>query len=143
MLGSTRLYERPAAPPPSVLTPCRHHAVSLRLDQPVITIGRTASNDLRLDHPSVSREHAVIRRTPHGFVLTDLGAVNGVTVNGRRLRAHRPEPLLSTATVRIGEVELRLGYPGELAEAPPRSSGTWVVRWWGRWGAAARRSLGV
>jgi adenylate cyclase len=53
-------------------------------------IGRTAlRNDLVLEDPAVSREHASIRAQPIGHMLVDLGSVNGTLVNGEPLAAPR------------------------------------------------------
>ena len=39
-------------------------------------------NDLVIDDPNVSRQHAEIRPSGNGFVLADLGSTNGSKVNG-------------------------------------------------------------
>jgi ABC-type multidrug transport system ATPase subunit/pSer/pThr/pTyr-binding forkhead associated (FHA) protein len=58
----------------------------LQLDaRGVATLGRDPGNDVKLDHPSVSRFHAEVRRTPKGDILTDHSS-NGVFVNGIRVR---------------------------------------------------------
>lgn len=46
-------------------------------------IGRSASSDIRLDDPTVSRRHAVIARTPEGDMSAlDDRSTNGILVNG-------------------------------------------------------------
>jgi ABC-type multidrug transport system ATPase subunit len=50
-----------------------------------LIIGRTTDCDVCLPHPSVSRTHALLQRTPQGLLLRDLGSVNGVLVRGRRI----------------------------------------------------------
>ena len=52
-----------------------------------VTIGRDASNDLHLDHPTISRQHALIVENPSGYELivlskSGLTAVNGGQVQG-------------------------------------------------------------
>jgi DNA-binding SARP family transcriptional activator len=49
-------------------------------------IGRVPDNDIVLNDDDVSRHHAVIIDTGGSFVITDLGSVNGVEVQQRRLR---------------------------------------------------------
>lgn len=56
-----------------------------------ISIGRAKSSDIMLDDASVSRTHAVIRRTMDGhWQILDRGSANGVKVNG----ASKPEAVL-------------------------------------------------
>lgn len=56
------------------------------LDKGACTIGRAASNNLVLDLPGVSRNHAVIQPGPGGsHLLADLRSTNGTYVNGLRL----------------------------------------------------------
>ena len=50
-----------------------------------LVVGRADDSDLRLDHPSVSRRHALIRRRSDGLWLTDLGGINGTRLDGQRL----------------------------------------------------------
>ncbi len=54
------------------------------LTELVVTIGRDASNHIRLHDTEVSRRHAEVRRTPDGFELNDVGSVNGCFVNNQR-----------------------------------------------------------
>jgi hypothetical protein len=56
----------------------------VRLRPDVTTIGRGASVDVHLEHPSVSKLHAeIVRRGPYAYV-SDLGlSRNGTRVNGR------------------------------------------------------------
>jgi chromosome segregation ATPase len=53
------------------------------------TIGRARESDLRLKDSSVSRRHAVVTIEPNGAFIEDLRSVNGVTVNGQRIRHAR------------------------------------------------------
>jgi signal transduction histidine kinase len=50
------------------------------------TIGRSPSNQIQLDHPGVSRIHAVISYSNGQFILTDLDSRNGTFVNNKRIR---------------------------------------------------------
>ncbi len=46
-------------------------------------VGRAPDADLRIDHPTVSPRHALLRVRPDGQVVArDLGTVNGVLVDG-------------------------------------------------------------
>jgi pSer/pThr/pTyr-binding forkhead associated (FHA) protein len=55
------------------------------VDRDTITIGREPSADVFLDDITVSRNHAVITRSPAGIRLRDLGSLNGTYVNRRRI----------------------------------------------------------
>ncbi|MEV7244885.1 MULTISPECIES: DUF1707 and FHA domain-containing protein [unclassified Streptomyces] len=50
-----------------------------------LRIGRDPANGLRLNHDTVSRVHAELRRQGGMWILRDLGSTNGTTVNGRRV----------------------------------------------------------
>lgn len=56
------------------------------LDKPLVTIGRRVDNDVIIDSPIVSRQHAHIRWRYGRFILYDLGSRGGITVNGERTR---------------------------------------------------------
>ena len=98
-------------------------------------IGRSTDNDICLNHPSVSRHHAVIANTPDGYYVADLHSKNGLTVNGQRVAsamlrnddvlalgpyrlklslgsAQRPRsktrPLADTATMRVKQLRRHL-----------------------------------
>lgn len=54
------------------------------LDQEVSVAGRHPNSDIFLDDVTVSRRHSEFRRTPEGFVMRDLGSLNGTFVEGER-----------------------------------------------------------
>lgn len=49
------------------------------------TLGRDIHNDIVLDEPEISRRHLQITCTSEGYLLEDLGALNGVHINGQRV----------------------------------------------------------
>ena len=55
------------------------------LHGPVTHVGRGFSADVRLDHQSVSRRHAVIVAHPRATRILDDRSANGTLVNGRRV----------------------------------------------------------
>ncbi|QDV83239.1 Response regulator PleD [Stieleria magnilauensis] len=71
----------------------------LLIEKDELTIGREAGSDLMLSDTSVSRQHAVIRRTEAGFELEDLGSTNGTFIGGRPVTRVR---LNSGDTIRFG-----------------------------------------
>jgi pSer/pThr/pTyr-binding forkhead associated (FHA) protein len=79
-----------------------------------VVIGREGT-DIVLDDPRVSRRHAIVRRTPSGVVIEDLGSTNGTFVDGTRIAS--PAAVTSASTVTIGGTTFRL----EHAAAEPGS----------------------
>jgi adenylate cyclase len=78
-------------------------------DRP-ISIGRAKSSNLMLDDTNISRLHAVVLRTPGGqWQIVDRGSVNGIKVNGVRLKEAilRPndEVVLGEHRIRFEELE--------------------------------------
>ena len=72
----------------------------------MITIGRGNANDLVLNHPSISRFHAVVKLNDNTVVIADRGSTNGVVLNGERIGA---EAELKNGDVAIlGLYQLRL-----------------------------------
>jgi pSer/pThr/pTyr-binding forkhead associated (FHA) protein len=58
-----------------------------------IKIGRDQSNDIIINEPRVSRNHAIITLLPDGrYELKDLGSTNGSYVNGQRIHSSYLSP---------------------------------------------------
>lgn len=57
------------------------------LDTDEVTVGRHPSSDIFLDDISVSRRHATFTRHDAGYVVSDLGSLNGTYVNRDRIDA--------------------------------------------------------
>lgn len=53
-----------------------------------LSIGRASGNDVQLDDPSVSKQHALIDVVGNDHILVDLGSANGTFVNGGRVARH-------------------------------------------------------
>ncbi|MCB0205961.1 MAG: FHA domain-containing protein, partial [Anaerolineae bacterium] len=77
--------------------------------QPVFTIGRDTSAQLRLDHPSVSRIHAEVHQKGPGHVLYDRSS-NGTYVNGQRVAGQHT--LRTGEQVQIGPFKLVYDHTG-------------------------------
>jgi pSer/pThr/pTyr-binding forkhead associated (FHA) protein len=56
------------------------------LTSPDVMLGRQSDADLRMPQPDVSRQHCRFRFTRDGWQIVDLGSLNGVYVNGARVR---------------------------------------------------------
>jgi signal transduction histidine kinase len=84
-----------------------------------VTVGRDATNRVRLHDTEVSRRHAEFVRTPEGYRLRDLGSVNGSFVNDQAVR----DVLLRAGDqVQVGQTVLVFNLtrgetpPGDLAD---------------------------
>jgi adenylate cyclase len=83
------------------------------LHRSTLSIGRADSNDLVLNHPSVSRHHARITVLPGDItLLIDLGSLNGTFVNAQQIQEHR---LRDQDRVTVGMYELKYEAVGETA----------------------------
>jgi predicted component of type VI protein secretion system len=60
----------------------------IQLHKERLTIGRASHNDVVIDHPTVSSEHAVIVALQNEPFLEDLGSTNGTKVNGQPVKKH-------------------------------------------------------
>ena len=56
-----------------------------RLEQPATTVGRHPDSEIFLDDITVSRRHVLIERDDSGYILRDVGSLNGTYVNRRRV----------------------------------------------------------
>ena len=76
------------------------------LNAKALTVGRAASNDIRLvDDEFASGTHARIEPRRDGVWVEDIGSTNGTYVNGTRLA--RAQRLTSGDVIRVGETDLR------------------------------------
>jgi hypothetical protein len=90
-----------------------------RLHDGVNTLGREVSNRIRLPDLKVSRRHCRIRKIGQSLFLTDLGARNGTSVNGRPVAQAE---LAIGDQIRIGNTILRVVGEDYFAEGSPVGS---------------------
>lgn len=67
-------------------------------------IGREPTNEVTLNHPSVSRRHARVEQVAGGHVIRDLGSANGTYVQGQPVRGACP--LRPGDVIQIGPFKL-------------------------------------
>jgi pSer/pThr/pTyr-binding forkhead associated (FHA) protein len=48
----------------------------------IVMIGRAPSNQIVIDHPTVSAQHALLLRVRDSYSLKDLNSTNGTQING-------------------------------------------------------------
>jgi pSer/pThr/pTyr-binding forkhead associated (FHA) protein len=87
---------------PGVLTVRDEGAARRYVFQQQAVVGRDLDCDIVLTSRSVSRRHALVEKTPSGWVVRDLGSANGTSVDGARVKE---APLVAGAAVRFGEVD--------------------------------------
>lgn len=76
----------------------------ITLDERDLVLGRSSAADVQLDIDNVSRNHASIVRSAHGWILRDLDSTNGTFVNELPIR----ERLLRDGDqIRIGRAMLK------------------------------------
>jgi adenylate cyclase len=61
-------------------------AIELR---PINSLGRHPNNSIQLLDKIVSKEHCILEQRDGGFVLRDLGSLNGTYINGERVRGEQ------------------------------------------------------
>lgn len=69
-----------------------------------LTIGRRPSNDVVIDHLTVSGQHVAIDTTSNGSFVLDLGSTNGTMVNGQPVKKHL---LQNDDVIDIGKYKVR------------------------------------
>lgn len=106
------------------------------LDKPVVVVGRTADNDIVINHRSISRHHAQIVEENGRYTIMDMQSVNGVRVNGEE---YGKVELRRGDLIDLGHVRLRFIAPGErfnfatdatifdMAQVEPSRSVLWLV----------------
>ncbi len=60
------------------------------LEHVITTAGRHPDSDIFLDDVTVSRRHVQVERTASGYVVRDVGSLNGTYVNQGRIEADTP-----------------------------------------------------
>ena len=75
--------------------------ITHELDKDEIVIGRDPACDLRLDHPNLSRRHALLRLGPP-LTIQDLGSTNGVRVSRKTTHGGDPIALEAGESFHIG-----------------------------------------
>ncbi len=101
-------------------------AIELR---PINSLGRHPNNSIQLLDKIVSKEHCILEQRDGGFVLRDLGSLNGTYINGERVRGeqmmrHGDEIALGSTRARYDDgsglgVELPAMGPGAVHNAGP------------------------
>lgn len=73
------------------------------LDDDEVSVGRHTNSDIFLDDVTVSRRHALFAKQGEGYVVRDVGSLNGTYVNRQRID---DSPLSQGDEVQIGKFRL-------------------------------------
>lgn len=84
-----------------------------------LRLGREVGNEVWIDDPGVSRQHARVILHNGAVWVQDAGSRNGVFVNGERVADHKTMKPGDRVTVGGHSFELRLSQPGQAAAPPP------------------------
>ncbi|MBI3285087.1 MAG: FHA domain-containing protein [Burkholderiales bacterium] len=84
-----------------------------------LSIGRRPTNDLVIDHLTVSGQHAAIDTSGSGCFIVDLGSTNGTMVNGQPVKKHL---LQHDDVISIGKYQLRFLLESAAAPKPAAPS---------------------
>jgi ABC-type multidrug transport system ATPase subunit/predicted component of type VI protein secretion system len=60
--------------------------LSFSTEAAALILGRAKSCDIVIDNDQVSRKHARLCKTKSGYIIEDLGAANGLFINGQRMK---------------------------------------------------------
>lgn len=88
-----------------LLEPVEHSGEIIRLTGSMLTIGRTAENDIALPSKLVSRHHARLLIGPTGIIVEDAGSTNGCFVNGEQVKQHL---MHDNDVLELGDLRYRL-----------------------------------
>ncbi len=98
-----------------------------------VTIGRLNECEVRIDHPSVSRQHAELHIGPP-MTVVDLGSFNGTRVAGTRAAPDQATVVPARAVIEIGSTFLVVeGADNAASRAtlpPPRPAAATSRTWW-------------
>ncbi len=95
---------RPAAISAELLMQTVQGTHSFPLDSNLVTIGRGLNNDIVLEDPRISRQHAQVRFKSRRFLIADQGSTNGTYVNGTPVTTE--QVLRSGDIVSLGGLEM-------------------------------------
>jgi len=88
-----------------VLVPINHDGEVIVLDRPMMTIGRTRANDVRIKSKAISRHHATLLIGPDVITVEDAGSTNGCLVNGQKITQ---APMRDGDCLELGDLQYRL-----------------------------------
>ena len=84
---------------------------SFDLENAVVSLGRSNSNDIQLTDKYTSRNHLILWGKDGRFFVKDLGSGNGTYVNGRQIPSGKVVELTENQSILVGKslISLRAG----------------------------------
>ena len=83
----------------------------------ILVIGRSAGSDVRVDHTSVSRKHAILHLGPT-LRIEDAGSANGTRVGGKPATSGLPMVVAPGEVIECGQVVIVIQGAGKEAAGP-------------------------
>ena len=77
-----------------------------------VTVGRARDAGIRLDHPDVSRHHAILNLAAGSLTVSDADSTNGTWVNEERIASESPTELSVGDVITFGTTEVQLRLEG-------------------------------
>lgn len=75
-----------------------------------ITIGRSKSNDIVLDHILISRIHAEIQKIDNDYYIKDLQSSNGTYVNSSKIMSNEYVKLNVKDVIHVGKTQFKIHF---------------------------------
>src|ERR1700753_2292118 len=91
----------------------------IQIVRDLTVVGRREYCDVQIDHPSLSKRHAVLVKTDGLLILRDLASTNGTKVKGQRIRW---AALLPEDRITFGRRKYRIYLGPDDAPAPSERS---------------------
>jgi pSer/pThr/pTyr-binding forkhead associated (FHA) protein len=73
-----------------------------------ITLGRNPNNDIVIDDPLASRNHAIIQKIKSEYFIKDLNSSNGTFVNNKEIPKDKYLQIQKNDVIRIGRIEMNM-----------------------------------
>jgi hypothetical protein len=96
--------QQPAGPQAQLVMQTTEGSHAFPIESNMVTIGRGLSNDIILEDPRISRQHAQLRYKSRRFLIADQGSTNGTYVNGTPVTTE--QVLRNGDIVSLGGLEL-------------------------------------
>ena len=79
--------------------------LNFKVEKDSFVIGRSGQCDVVITHESISRRHCQIEYRNGDFYVTDLGSINGVSVDGEKIKPEKPIKFQSYLPLSFGAVQ--------------------------------------